>query len=228
MSFIVAIDGPAGSGKGTVTKKVAELTGLINIDTGVTYRSITLAAIRKNYKIEEEKKIASLLNEIKIEFKKIDGKERYFLNGEDVTEEIRSKAVNEMVSPVSGIREVRINMAEFQRQLGKDKNIIMEGRDIGTYVFPNANIKIYLDASVEERAKRRYKEIQNKNNDMTYEEILKNIIARDYNDMHKDLGALKKAEDAITIDTTKLTIDEVVEKIRTIIIGDDEYKKLKQ
>lgn len=228
MSFVVAIDGPAGSGKGTVTKKVAEKTGLINIDTGVTYRAITLAAIRKKYKIEEEDKIASLLNEIKIEFKKIGEKEVYFLNGENVTEEIRSKAVNEMVSPVSGIREVRINMAEFQRRLGRNKNIVMEGRDIGTYVFPNADIKIYLDASVEERARRRHKEIQEKNNDMTYEEVLENIKKRDYNDMHKDLGALKIAEDATIIDTTNLAISEVVDKIKIIILGDDRYRKLKR
>jgi len=222
--FVVAIDGPAGSGKGSVCKKVADLTGLVNIDTGVTYRAVTLATIRENYKIEEKEKICNLLNNIKIEFKKIDEKEKYFLNGEDVTEQIRTKEVNEMVSPIAAIKEVRIRMVELQRQLAEGKDIIMEGRDIGTYVFPDANIKIYLDAKVEERAKRRYEEVYNKNNNITYEEILKSLKLRDYNDMYnKEIGALKIADDAIVIDTTKLSIEEVVEKINNIIITNDEY-----
>jgi len=226
MSFIVAIDGPAGSGKGTICRKVAELTNLVNIDTGVTYRAITLAAIRNGYKVEEENKICSLLDNINIDFRKVNGKERYFLNEEDITEEIRTKEVNKMVSPVSGITRVRLNMVELQRNLAKDKNIIMEGRDIGTYVFPNADIKIYLDAEIEERARRRHKEMLEKNIDVTYEEILENLKARDYNDMYnKEIGALKIAEDAIVIDSTNNTIEEVVEKITNIILGDENYAK---
>lgn len=227
MSFVVAIDGPAGSGKGTICKKVSELTGLINIDTGATYRSVTLAAIKNDYKIEEEDKICSLLDTIDIEFKNVDGKERYFLDGEDVTEEIRTKEVNEMVSLVSSITKVRLKMVDLQRQLGKDKNIIMEGRDICTYVFPNADVKIYLDASVEERANRRYKEMTEKNISITYEEVLENVKARDHNDMNnKEIGALKIADDAIVVDSTELTIEEVVDKITKIIIGDKNYAKI--
>ena len=184
MSFVVAIDGPSGSGKGTITKLVGEKLGLINIDTGATYRCVALATINKGYKLEEESKIVSLLNEIKIEFKKIEKEEKVFLNGKDVTKEIRSKEVNKIVSQVSHIPEIRKKMVDFQRKIAEGKNVIMEGRDIGTNVFPNANVKIYLDATPEERAKRRMK--QNKENgiESNYEEILENIKFREIGRAH--------------------------------------------
>ncbi len=217
MSFVVAIDGPSGSGKGTITKLVGEKLGLINIDTGATYRCVALATINKGYKLEEESKIVSLLNEIKIEFKKIEKEEKVFLNGKDVTKEIRSKEVNKIVSQVSHIPEIRKKMVDFQRKIAEGKNVIMEGRDIGTNVFPNANVKIYLDATPEERAKRRMK--QNKENgiESNYEEILENIKFRDHNDKTSNVAPLKKAEDAIYVDTSNLTIEEVTKKIIEII-----------
>ena len=160
MSFIVAIDGPAGSGKGTVTKKVAKEMGLTNIDTGATYRCVALAIIENNVLLEEKNKIIEIAKNIKIEF---DGNQNVFLNGKNVTKKIRSKEVSDIVSQVSSIKDVRLIMVDLQRKLAQNKNVIMEGRDIATYVFPNANVKIYLDASLEERAKRRYQEMKEKN-----------------------------------------------------------------
>lgn len=215
--MIVAIDGPAGSGKGTVTKILAERLGLINLDTGATYRCVALATLDNNYTLQDEEKITELLPTLDIEFKIEDGKEKVFLNGRDVTDKIRSKEVNQIVSQVSGITPVRIYMAELQRKMANGKDVIMEGRDIGTYVFPNAEVKIYLDADVEERAKRRYKENLEKGIDMSYEEVLENIKKRDENDKNKKIGALKVAEGAIIVDTTSKTIKEVADEIENII-----------
>ena len=217
MSFILAIDGPAGSGKGTLAKEISRLTDLINIDTGATYRCVTLAAIQKGYTLEDTEKIVKLLDEIDIRLEKIDGEDRFFLNGEDVSKKIREKQVTQMVSYVSGITEVRIRMAEFQRKLAEGKNVVMEGRDIGTYVFPNADLKIYLDASIEVRARRRLEQNKEKNIEMTYEEIFENIKKRDYNDMHKEIGALKKAEDAIVIDCSEMSVEKMVQDVLEII-----------
>lgn len=215
--MIVAIDGPAGSGKGTVTKIIAQKMGLINLDTGATYRCVALEALNHNLKVEDEDKIVELLDNINIEFKKDDEIERVFLNGEDVTSKIRTKEVTQIVSQVSSIIPVRLHMVEVQRRMAKGKNVIMEGRDIGTYVFPNAEVKIYLDADVEERAKRRYKENQEKGIEMTYEEVIENIRKRDENDKNKPVGALKVADDAVIVDTTSKTIEEVVAEIEEII-----------
>ena len=217
MSFVVAIDGPSGSGKGTITKLVGEKLGLVNIDTGATYRCVALATINKGYKLEEESKIVSLLDEMNIEFKKIENEEKVFLNGKDVTKEIRSKEVNKIVSQVSHIPEIRENMVDFQRKIAEGKNVIMEGRDIGTNVFPNADVKIYLDATPEERAKRRMKQNEEKGIESNYEEILENIKFRDHNDKTSNVAPLKKAEDAIYVDTSNLTIEEVTKKIVEII-----------
>ena len=217
MSFVVAIDGPSGSGKGTITKLVGEKLGLVNIDTGATYRCVALATINKGYKLEEESKIVSLLDEMNIEFKKIENEEKVFLNGKDVTKEIRSKEVNKIVSQVSHIPEIRENMVDFQRKIAEGKNVIMEGRDIGTNVFPNADVKIYLDATPEERAKRRMKQNEERGIESNYEEILENIKLRDHNDKTSNVAPLKKAEDAIYVDTSNLTIEEVTKKIIEII-----------
>ena len=217
MSFIVGIDGPAGSGKGTVTKRIANKLGLINIDTGSTYRCVALEVINKNIDLEDKEAIIEIAKQIKIDIEPLPEGDKIFLNGKDVTRDIRSKEVTKIVSPVSSIKEVRLEMVELQRRLAQGKNVIMEGRDICTYVFPNADVKIYLDASIEERAKRRYKENQEKNIDMTYEEVLDNISKRDENDKNKEIGSLKLAEDSVIVDTTDLSIDEVVEKIIEII-----------
>lgn len=225
MSFVVAIDGPAGTGKGTVTEVLSKKLGLINIDTGATYRCVTLAMLNKNINLDELEKIKELLAHIKIELKEEDGKQVVLLDEEDVTTQIRSKEVTKMVSLVSSIKEVRLSMAGLQRKMAEGKQVIMEGRDIGTYVFPGADVKIYLDADVEERAKRRYKQNQEKGIDMSYEEILDNIKKRDENDKNKEIGALKVASDAVVIDTTKMSINEVAKKIEKII--KDKQKKLK-
>lgn len=217
MSFIVAIDGPAGTGKGTVTKIIAQKLNLVNIDTGAIYRCVALDMLNKDIKLDDNEKIKRLLENINIELKEMNGNQLVFLNGQDVTDEIRSKRVTECVSQVSSIKQIRIAMANVQREMGLKQDSIMEGRDIGTYVFPNADVKIYLDADVEERAKRRLIQNQEKNISMSYEEILANIKMRDENDKKKELGALKIADDAVVIDTTHLTIDEVVQKIVDII-----------
>ena len=217
MSFIVGIDGPAGSGKGTVTKQVANRLGLINIDTGSTYRCIALETINQKVPLDDKEKIIEIAKTIKVGIQPLPEGDKVFLNGKEVTKDIRSKEVTQIVSQISSINEVRFEMVNLQRRLAEGKDVIMEGRDICTYVFPNADVKIYLDASIEERAKRRYKENKEKNIDMTYEEVIENIKKRDENDKAKEIGALKKAEDSIVVDTTSLTIEEVVEKIIEII-----------
>ncbi len=217
MSFIVAIDGPAGTGKGTITSLISKELGLVNIDTGATYRCVALNAIRNNIKLEEQEKIIASLENIEIDMKNEGGEQKVFLNGEDVSKQIRSKEVSQIVSQVSSIKEVRYKMVEVQRKLAQGKDVIMEGRDITTVVFPEANVKIYMDADERVRAQRRYKEMQEKGIQMTYEEVLKNIQARDKNDKEKEVGALKIAEDAIYLDTTGLSIEEVKDKILNII-----------
>ena len=215
--MIVAVDGPAGSGKGTVTKRIEKELGFLNLDTGATYRCVALQTLRENVDLKDEEKIIEIANTIDIKIDNSGDKDIVLLNGEDVSKEIRTKEVTAIVSPVSSIIPVRERMVEVQRSLAVGKNVIVEGRDIGTVVFPNAEIKIYLDASEEIRAKRRYDENVQNGIDTTYEEVLENIKARDYNDMHKEVGALKKADDAIVVDTSNLSIDEVVERVKEII-----------
>ena len=215
MSFIVAIDGPAGSGKGSITKIVAKKMNLSCIDTGAMYRCVTLDVMNKKIELGDTDRLSELLKNIDIKLD--DENDKVYLNGEDVTKQIRSVEVSKMVSEVSAIKDVRLKLVEMQRKIAKNKDIIMEGRDITTVVFPSADVKIYLDADVEERAKRRFKQNQEKGIESTYEEILENMKKRDYNDMHKDFGALVKADDAILIDSTNLTIKEVSSKIIKII-----------
>lgn len=219
MNFIVAVDGPAGSGKGTVTKIIEKELGLMNLDTGATYRCLTLEVLRKGIKIEEENKIVELLNNIKIEIKKINDSDVIFLNGEDVSTQIRSKEVTANVSKVSSIISVREKMVEIQRKMAEGKDVIVEGRDIGTVVFPNANLKIYLDADLKERARRRYEQEKEKGINTTYEQVLEDVKIRDYMDKNKKVGALKKGDDYITVDTTNKSIDEVVSIIKNKIVN---------
>ena len=173
--------------------------------------------IKKNVKLEEEEKIKEILEKSKIEFKSINGEQHTFLNDEDVSKEIRSNEVNSMVSQVSALKFVRYKMVDLQRKLAEGKDVIMEGRDIGTYVFPNADVKIYLDAEPEERARRRQKQNEEAGIQSTYEEVLAGIIARDENDKNKEMGALKVAKDAIVVDGTHGTIEENVQKVIDII-----------
>ena len=217
MSFIVAIDGPAGSGKGTITELVSKKLGLVNIGTGSAYRCVALEAINRGVKVEEKQKIIDILDDIDIEFRLENGEDIVYLNKQDVSKMLRGKEVSKIVSPISAIKEVRIKLNEIFRKCAEGKNVIMEGRDIGTCVFPNADVKIYLDATQEERANRRYKQNQELGVEMSYEEILENIKARDKNDMEKEIGALKKADDAVYIDSSNMKIEEVVDKILEVI-----------
>ena len=210
MGFIVAIDGPAGAGKGTITKLVGEKKNLIYIDTGALYRCVTLYMIRNKISLDDTDKI-------NIELKKENNEDLVFLNGEDVTKLIREKEVNEFVSQVSHVIEVRENITNLSRKIAEGKNVIMEGRDIGTNVFPNADVKIYLDATPEERARRRMKQNKEKGIDIPFEEILKNIIFRDNNDKTSTVAPLKQAKDAFYIDSSDIPIEKVVDKVIEII-----------
>lgn len=215
--MIVAVDGPAGSGKGTVTKRIEKELGFLNLDTGATYRCVALQTLKENVDLKDEEKIIKIANDIDIKIDNTGDKDIVLLNGEDVSRDIRTKEVTSIVSQISSIIPVREKMVEVQRSLAIGKNVIVEGRDICTVVFPNADVKIYLDASEEVRAKRRFEENKQNGIDTTYEEVLENVKMRDYNDMHKKFGALKRADDAIVVDSSNLTIDEVVEKIKDII-----------
>lgn len=211
--MVVAIDGPCGSGKGTIASVLAEKLNLVNIDTGATYRSLALKALENNIDIKDEEKIIELSKNLNVEFKD----KKVYLDGKDVSKKIREKEVTQIVSPISSIVEVRKNMVELQRKMANTNDVILEGRDITTVVFPNAEYKFYLDATLEERVNRRIKQNKEMNIYMSEEEIRKSISDRDYNDMHKPVGALKRTDEQIYIDSTNMTIDEVVEKMINII-----------
>jgi cytidylate kinase len=217
--MIIAIDGPAGTGKGTISKLLAQKFGYILLDTGAMYRCIALKMLREKINLDEIDRINDLLNRTNISFKDINGVQRTFLDDEDVSEKIREKEVNEFVSPASTVKEIRIKLVDLQRDIAKQGDIVAEGRDMTTVVFPEAEVKIYLTASLEERAMRRYKEMISKFPDTKYEEVYENIKNRDKRDMEKEMGALKIADNAIVVDSTDLSIEEVFDKIKNIIIN---------
>ena len=217
MGFIVAIDGEAGSGKSTVAKEIAKRLNFIYVDTGAMFRCVTLELIRKNIGLNDIDKINGILANITIVFKNEENIQRVFLNGEDVTEEIRCEKVDDKVAEFATVREIREKLKELQRELGKTDNIVMEGRDIGTVIFPNADVKIYIEVSEEERANRRYKQNLEKGIDTSYEQILANIKKRHKLETEREIAPLVKAEDAILLDTTNMTEEESIEKIIEII-----------
>ncbi|MBR3163381.1 MAG: (d)CMP kinase [Clostridia bacterium] len=217
MSFVVAIDGPAGTGKGTVTKIVSEKLNLIYIDTGAMYRAVTVKALNNSIQPEEIDKIEEILRDISIIIKRKDDKQQILLDGEDVTEKIRTPEVDNLVSRYAAIKQVREKMTALQREMKREGNIIMEGRDIGTVVFPDADVKIYLDATIEERAKRRYKQNIEKGINCNYEEVLQSLKERHILETTRKIAPLKQAEDAVYLDSTNLSIEEVVKKIIEII-----------
>lgn len=215
--MIVAIDGPAGSGKGTIASILSEKLNLVNIDTGATYRCLALECLNNNLTLDDKEEIINLSKNIDIKF---DLDKKVYLNNVDVTKEIRSSEVTKFSSPMSAIVEVRKNMVDLQRRLASNNSVVMEGRDITTIVFPNADYKFYLDASLEERAKRRYEQNKKNNINTTLEEVYEDIKTRDYNDTHKEVGSLTRTDDQIYIDSSNLSIQEVANKMIKIIRGE--------
>lgn len=210
----IAIDGPAGAGKSTIAKMVSADMGYIYVDTGAMYRAVALYLTENNI---TDKDIEKVLGDVDVSLKFVDGAQRVYLGDRDVSELIRTPEISMAASRTSAIPAVRARLFDLQQKLARENNIIMDGRDIGTIVLPNADVKIFLTASAEERANRRYKELSEKPDCPTYEEILKDIIQRDYNDMNRETAPLKQAEDAVLVDTTELTLEQSAAKIAEII-----------
>ena len=212
----VAIDGPAGAGKSTIAKAAAKQLNYIYVDTGALYRTIAYNAVKKNV-IDDTNAVIALLNDTKVELKYIDGVQAVFLNGEDVSAYIRTPEISMGASKVSAIPEVRAFLLSLQQEIAKENDVIMDGRDIGTVVLPNAKVKIFLTASPEARAQRRYKELCEKGMDVKYEDVLNDVIQRDYNDTHRDVAPLKPADGCVIVDTTELDFEQSVDKIISVI-----------
>ncbi len=212
----IAIDGPAGAGKSSVSKAVAKQLGLVYVDTGAMYRACAVYAIKNNIDIKEEA-LTPVLDKIKIDIDYTDEGQRIYLNGEDVTERIRYQDATIGSSEIAVIPTVRLKLVELQRELAKSKSVIMDGRDIGTYVLPNADLKIYLTASVEKRAERRYKEMTEKGMECDFDRVCEDIRFRDKNDSEREFAPLRRAEDAELVDSTEMSFNEVCEVIYTKI-----------
>jgi len=218
--MIIGITGTLASGKSTVAREVAKRIEFIYLDTGAMYRALTLKALRKKIKLEDEEVLVDLVRTTDINIKSLsDGRLLVFLDKEDVTNLIRTSDVTNSVSFIAKVPRVREVMVDLQRKFGSNNNIVVEGRDIGTVVFPNAEKKIYLDADFKERARRRFKELKQVDDNVDEEETRKDLSERDNKDLTRKVAPLKKAKDAIYLDTTKLTIEEVVNKIIKIING---------
>ena len=213
----VAIDGPAGAGKSTIAKKASEQLGFIYVDTGAIYRAVALACIDSNISIDDLESVEALLPGLDIRIIFFNGEQHILLNDTDVSERIREENVSMAASRVSAIPQVRSYLLDLQRDFAKRDNVIMDGRDIGTVVLPNAQVKIFLTASPEVRAKRRVLQLEEKGMEADFDKILFDIVQRDFNDTNRKTAPLKPAENAVTVDTTELTLDEVIEKIVSII-----------
>lgn len=218
MNIAIAIDGPAGAGKSTIAKLCAKELGFIYVDTGALYRAIGLCAYRNNIGSKDTDAILEMLKDIKVELAFNDKKEQIvLLNGEDVSGFIRTPEISMYASDVSAIEQVRAFLLELQRNMAKTNNVIMDGRDIGTVVLPDAQIKIFLTASPQVRAKRRYDELIEKGMDVNFDDILSDVITRDYNDSHREIAPLKPAEDSVIVDTSELNLEESVSKMISIM-----------
>lgn len=215
--MIIAVDGPAGSGKSTISKLLAKELGLVYLDTGAMYRLFTLKMLKENISFSDSDKINELLENLNINIEN----DRFYLDEKDVSEEIRKTDVAENVSKTAAIKEVREKMVNLQREFSKSKNVILDGRDIGTVVFPKADIKIFLVADAKERAERRFKELQEKGKNISLDNIYENILKRDRLDSTRENSPLKKANDAIEVDTTGKNIEEVKNIILNLYINKD-------
>ncbi len=212
-NYNIAIDGPAGAGKSTIAKAVAQTLKYIYIDTGAMYRAFGLYALKNSISPEDEEALQKACQTVIVNIDYLEGKQQVFLNSENVTDLIRTEEVGKMSSSVARNSNVRMKMVELQKNMAASSNVIMDGRDIGTVVLPEADLKIYLTAGARDRAARRYKELTDKGIRCDLDEIEKDIIDRDYQDMNREVSPLKKAEDAILIDSSNMTIDEVTNKI---------------
>jgi len=217
MGYKITIDGAAATGKGTLTKAIAKELNILNIDSGMIYRAFGLYAIRNNVELENELEVKKALANANITLKSSVGNSRVYINDEDVSDLIRTEQVAEVTSKAAKIELVREYILSIQRKAAEGHNVIMEGRDIGSVVFPNAELKIFLTADVEERAKRRYNELIQKGNDTTFDEVRAQIINRDKEDSTRKVSPLMKTEDMIEIDTTNLTEKQVLDKVRELI-----------
>ena len=213
----VAIDGPVGAGKSTVAKMIAKKMNIIYVDTGAMYRTVGLYAIRKGVSTTDAESLKTLINEVDIDVEIKNGEQLIYLNKEDVTGLIRTPEISMAASNVSAVPEVRAKLVDMQRKLAESKSVIMDGRDIGTVVLPNADTKIFLDASAEARAKRRYEELFAKKQEVTFEDVYNDLVQRDKNDSTRAASPLKVADDAIVLDTTNLTLEQVVDEAIKII-----------
>lgn len=213
MGYNVAIDGPAGAGKSTIAKKIAKEMGFIYVDTGAMYRALAVHFLKKGLKPEDTDEIKKACKDAVVSLQYEDGVQQVYLNGENVTTMLREEKVGNMASVSSAIGEVRAQLLELQREMARTNDVVMDGRDIGTHILPNANVKIYLTASVEERARRRFAELQEKGVACDLNEIAHDIAERDHRDMNREIAPLKQAEDAVLIDSSNMTIEEVVQAI---------------
>jgi cytidylate kinase len=215
--MIIAIDGPAGAGKSTIAKLLAAKLGIVYLDTGAMYRAAGLKALETGVSFSDENAVKEMLDNTTFDVVQRQGGQRVYLDGRDVTDSIREHKVSKAASDISAVPCVRYKMVELQREIASRRDTVLDGRDIGTFVLPGADFKFYLTASIEERAQRRYKELKAKGESCTLEKVAEDIAARDYNDSHRALAPLKKADDAVEIDTTSLSVEAVAEKITAII-----------
>ena len=213
----VAIDGPAGAGKSTIARAAAKELSFIYVDTGALYRAVGVYCLRNNIATNDAEGVGAVLDKIVVELKFIDGVQHVYLNGDDVSTEIRLPEASMAASNVSAIPSVRAFLFDLQRDIAAKNNCIMDGRDIGTVVLPNAQVKIFLTADPEERAMRRFKELEEKGSNVTYEEVLEDLKVRDYNDSHREIAPLKPAEDSVIINTTGNTLEESINMITDTI-----------
>lgn len=226
MSFIIAVDGGSGTGKGTVTRYIADKLNLDTIDTGALYRCVTLQALNNNISLEDKNKLKEIVANMEVDLKIVNNKQVVILNGGDVSIEIRTPRVTSKVSIVASIPEVRYEMVKIQRKIAQGKNIIMEGRDIGTAVFPDADVKVFLECSAEERAKRRVRQNAENGINTSYEDVLKSIKERDNRDSTREVNPLRKADDAIVIKTDGFTAEEGGKAVYQVVKNELEKKGL--